>query len=230
MSRAMPKRPIDICITPDDQTILSADKFGDLYALPVIPKETPSQIPITPEKEPSTSFRPQADETTVHTQRNRRALQNQLDAKKHSGGTTKNTPASFEHTLLLGHVSMLTAVLMAKDPETGRPYILTADRDEHIRVSRGVLDQAHVIESYCLGHEEFVSRMTLVPGKPNLLVSGGGDDELFLWEWCKGRLLVKVNLLRHVQTACPDVEKIAVSGLFAQIVGEQCCVFVTCER
>ena len=54
-------------------------------------------------------------------------------------------------TLVLGHTSLLTTFLLSHDEK----YILTADRDEHIRVSW--YPQGYCIESYCLGSTKFVS-------------------------------------------------------------------------
>jgi tRNA (guanine-N(7)-)-methyltransferase subunit TRM82 len=129
--------------------------------------------------------------------------------------------ATFKHDLLLGHVSMLTDLVYAK--VNNRSYIITADRDEHIRVSRG-LPQAHIIEGFCFGHEEFVSR--LCQTSSGYLVSGGGDADLYVWDWQNFRLHEKLPLrdtaLRHLQSrssenlVLPDVAsfKVAVSGLW----------------
>jgi len=76
-----------------------------------------------------------------------------------------------------------------------RNYILTADRDEHIRVSRGI-PQTYIIEGFCLGHKSFVSKICILSS--DLLVSGGGDDELYVWDWQYGRLLFKLDLRRAV--------------------------------
>lgn len=53
-------------------------------------------------------------------------------------------------TLVLGHASLLTSFLLSNDEK----YIITADRDEHIRVSW--YPQGYVIERYCLGHTKCV--------------------------------------------------------------------------
>jgi tRNA (guanine-N(7)-)-methyltransferase subunit TRM82 len=81
-------------------------------------------------------------------------------------------------------------------------YIISADRDEHIRVSW--YPQGYSIESYCLGSLtcvpspisgidvylvsiRFVSTLLVSNSSPNLLVSGGGEEFLRVWDWKSGR-------------------------------------------
>ncbi|XP_063496609.1 tRNA (guanine-N(7)-)-methyltransferase non-catalytic subunit WDR4 isoform X2 [Symphalangus syndactylus] len=85
--------------------------------------------------------------------------------------------------LELGHLSMLLDVAVSPDD----CFILTADRDEKIRVSWAAAP--HSIESFCLGHTEFVSRISVVPTQPGLLLSSSGDGTLRLWEYRSGRQL-----------------------------------------
>jgi len=237
--RAMPKRPCSLAITPDNKTILSADKFGDVYALPLIEepgsnnkdKYVTSSTPLSRNgSTPSTPqpFKPQANELTVHTLRNLKALENQKLSQQIIANNKANEP-QFEHTLILGHVSMLTDILVAKLGR--REYILTADRDEHVRVSRGI-PQSHIIEGFCLGHDEFISRICIPTGRPELLLSGGGDDELFLWDWVAGKVLAKAQILEHAKTVLPDLTKVAVSRIysFQNAAGNSNWVFVICER
>uniref|UniRef100_A0A8D2JT26 WD repeat domain 4 n=1 Tax=Sciurus vulgaris TaxID=55149 RepID=A0A8D2JT26_SCIVU len=82
--------------------------------------------------------------------------------------------------LELGHLSML-----AVSPDDR--FVLTADRDEKIRVSWAAAP--HSIEAFCLGHTEFVSRILVVPSHPELLLSSSGDCTLRLWEYRSGRQL-----------------------------------------
>ncbi|KAL2161493.1 hypothetical protein VTH06DRAFT_8055 [Thermothelomyces fergusii] len=248
--RAMPKRPCSLTLTRDNRTILSADKFGDVYALPLIPSPTttPSPAPATQPPSrcstPSTpaAYKPQATELTVHTKRNLKALENQklsldLKARQEQGQQAPQRP-QFEHTLLLGHVSMLTAICVgvatttSSDGAKTREYILTADRDEHIRVSRGI-PQAHVIEGYCLGHEEFVSRLCVAPGgREEILISGGGDDDLLVWDWAACRLLGRAGVLEHVRGVAGQeaADKVAVTRVFACRWEGGVGVFVIVER
>lgn len=246
--RAMPKRPSSVVITTDNETVISGDKFGDVYSVPLIPKEADhSGIPTASGQGPSapvtrSPFRPQADETTVHSARNLRALasqklhleQQRQQQKEADEAAAAAAPPAFEHSLLLGHVSMLTSVALASREADGKPYILTADRDEHIRVSRGI-PQAHVIEAFCLGHQEFVSELCVPNGHPRLLVSGGGDPDLFVWDWLQGALLSKADLLNHVRGVCPEAPTVAVSRIRSftakSLEGDdRCMVVVACER
>jgi len=237
----MPKRPCALTVTDDDSTIISADKFGDVYTLPMVVLETPGTLDSeTYKPEPAAkTFRPAANELTIHSQRNLKALENQ---RRQTNKTAEKSEPSFEHKLLFGHVSMLTDIALVK--LRGRNYIITADRDEHIRISRGI-PHTHIIEKFCLGHSEFVSRICVPADRPHLLVSGGGDDEIFVWEWESGTLISKTNLKNHVSAVIggltnseprgtgPESLKIAVSGIYCtkQALNDrlQDIIVITCE-
>ena len=193
----MPKRPCAIAITLDGSTIISADKFGDVYSLPLLVPttigrssevESPAADPIFAQP-----FVPAANTLTVHSQRNRKALENQ---KRQNNRPLEKLEPKCKHKLLLGHVSMLTDLALVN--LKGRNYILTADRDEHIRVSRGI-PQAHIIEGFCQGHREFISRLLIPDNRLEILISGGGDDELCVWDWAKGILVSRADLKLHVE-------------------------------
>ncbi len=182
----MPKRICAIVLTPHEKNILVGDKFGDVYLLPLLPTE--GWLPPTPnEVQEQRPYIPSATELTVHTKGNLDALRQQRQQKQ---AQPRKEVLQFEHKLLLGHVSLLTDVAIAEIPVRlkSRQYILTADRDEHIRVSRGVT-QAHIIENYCLGHREFVSKLCIVPWNPELLVAGSGEPSLKVYRWQTGQLL-----------------------------------------
>lgn len=241
----MPKRPCAVLVTPDNKTILCGDKFGDVYSLPLFPsafveKVEDSSKAETKEDASSKKYVPAASTLTVHSGRNRRALENQMKQKDLQSKAREGP--KFEYQLLLGHVSMLTDVQFAIEEVDGktRGYIITADRDEHIRISRGP-PQAHIIEGFCLGHKDFISKICLLPGT-ELLVSGGGDDWLGVWDWRAGSLKEK----RDVRSALTSLfssqssdakfgadSPIAISGLWAVSSGsetKETAVLIACER
>lgn len=233
-SRPMPKRPCAVQVLPDNATILVGDKFGDVYSLPLIAATIDDVQPEGRETEPpaNTPFKPSASEATVHSQRNRQALAAQMNQKNF---TPKKEVLNFEHRLELGHVSMLTDLKFLTREVEGkqRGYIVTADRDEHIRISRAP-PQAHIIEGYLLGHKEFVNRISRV-GHSDLLVSGGGDDWLGIWNWQTFQLMKKFDFKSLVKEVVKDSEaKIAVSGIWSFDVqtsyGTDCVIAVACER
>ena len=200
--RCMLKRPCAITTTFDDRLILCADKFGDVYGLPLLQEddlskaERPDGVQQTPASGASKAFVPAANDKTIHTVGNLRALQNQLRA---GNVASVKKGVGFEQRLLLGHVSMLTDIVLARPSDkvlsgAGQgSYIITSDRDEHIRVTRGP-PQTHIIHGFCLGHTEFVSRICLPHWQPQTLVSGGGDGTLRVWSWWSGELRQTMEL------------------------------------
>ncbi|XP_014495249.1 tRNA (guanine-N(7)-)-methyltransferase non-catalytic subunit wdr4 [Vigna radiata var. radiata] len=74
-------------------------------------------------------------------------------------------------------------------------FILSADRDFKIRVTcfpKNPLNGAHQIQSFCLGHTEFVSCLAFVQAQEcpqGLLLSGSGDATVRLWNVDSGALL-----------------------------------------
>jgi tRNA (guanine-N(7)-)-methyltransferase subunit TRM82 len=188
----MPKRLCAIALTRSQSTILAGDKFGDVYALPLLPSsELSPSSPPTPQLESPKPLKPSASELTVHTKGNLEALRQQ---KLQKVSASKKQAPTFEHQLILGHVSLLTDLAVSIDPShKRREYILTADRDEHIRVSRGI-PQAHVIQNYCPGHIEFVSRLCTISELPRYLISGGGEPSIRIYDWMRGTTIVDVKL------------------------------------
>lgn len=248
--RSMPKRPCAIAITQNNKEIICADKFGDVYSLPLLGQTiergaSRNRISETLTGSPSTT------PLTVHTKGNREALRQQ---QKTNNPKTEKHFLHFDHRLILGHVSLLTDVICtsAASSHASRDYILTSDRDEHIRISRGS-PQAHMIEGYCLGHTEFISKLRIFPSRPYLLLSGGGDDYLLLWNWHSRTIQQRIDLREHVesfkeqrcrstidktqpiisekasQTADCTEDKIAVANILIADIQTQARVIITCE-
>uniref|UniRef100_A0A3Q3XGJ3 Uncharacterized protein n=1 Tax=Mola mola TaxID=94237 RepID=A0A3Q3XGJ3_MOLML len=117
-----------------------------------------------------------------------------------------------EGELKMGHLSMLLAVALSPDDR----YIITADRDEKIRVS--LRRAPYNIQSFCLGHQQFVSALLVPPGRPGLLLSGSGDGTVKLWEYESGRKLQSRDLREETN---PTVCRIS-SSADSRLVAVQC--------
>ncbi|CAN9498044.1 unnamed protein product [Ophioblennius macclurei] len=124
-----------------------------------------------------------------------------------------------EGELKMGHLSMLLAVTVS--PENR--YIITADRDEKIRVSQ--LRSPHNIQSFCLGHQQFVSALHINSRHPRWLLSGSGDGTVKLWELECGRRLQSRDL-RKGEMGCAENQ--TVSRICSSPDGRH--VAVQCER
>jgi tRNA (guanine-N(7)-)-methyltransferase subunit TRM82 len=215
----MPKRPSAIAVSPDGKTIFCADKFGDVFTLPLLPSVGEDQAARESAKVASKTWTPTATELTVHSKANLRSLKNQLKQVTGKPPTKTKEILPFAHKLIMGHVSMLTDIVISSPSGTsGKQYVLTADRDEHIRISRAP-PQSFVIEGFCLGHKQFVNKLCLI--HDNILLSAGGDDEVFVWNWQKETLLSKVNIRKAVLEVCSKKDEqtqeeapIAITGLW----------------
>nr|XP_046259694.1 tRNA (guanine-N(7)-)-methyltransferase non-catalytic subunit wdr4 isoform X2 [Scatophagus argus] len=106
-----------------------------------------------------------------------------------------------EGELKMGHLSMLLAVTVSPDDR----YIITADRDEKIRVSH--LGTPYNIQSFCLGHQQFVSALLVPQSHPQWLLSGSGDGTVKLWEYESGRQLQSWDLDELEETRSSDADR-----------------------
>lgn len=98
--------------------------------------------------------------------------------------STRFTEEQNQPVQLLAHCcSIITSLDCCVDGQ----FIVTADRDFKIRVSvfpKDPLMGAHEIQGFCLGHKSFVSCIAYLGEytSAHLLVSGGGDGTVCLWE------------------------------------------------
>uniref|UniRef100_A0A1A8HSS3 WD repeat domain 4 n=1 Tax=Nothobranchius kuhntae TaxID=321403 RepID=A0A1A8HSS3_NOTKU len=127
-----------------------------------------------------------------------------------------------EGELKMGHLSMLLSMVVSPDDK----FIITADRDEKIRVSHR--RSPYNIQSFCLGHRQFVSTLHIPPSHPHWLLSGSGDGTMKLWEFESGRRLQSWDLsqLDESQSSDPD-KNTAVVRIISSSDG--CHVAVLCE-
>jgi tRNA (guanine-N(7)-)-methyltransferase subunit TRM82 len=126
-------------------------------------------------------------------------------AGKRDGLVSHENPSGGQ--LILGHTSLLTSFSLSSDER----FIITADRDEHIRISW--YPQGYCIEGYCLSHNKymfdfvfqkttltssdlrrFVSAIHIPAFAPSTLISGGGDPAIKIWKWMTGSLLFEVPI------------------------------------
>lgn len=96
---------------------------------------------------------------------------------------------------ILGHVSMLTDVLIGKF--NNKEFIISTDRDEHIRISN--YPKSYVIKDFLFGHDEFISQLYIPEYNSEILISGGGDDYLNVWKWYNGELITNIQLRNLIQ-------------------------------
>ncbi|XP_074583667.1 uncharacterized protein LOC141839747 [Curcuma longa] len=105
----------------------------------------------------------------------------------------KVQPLKFDKPVpILGHYcSIITRLDFSADDR----FIVSADRDFKIRVTvfpKEPLNGAHEIQSFCLGHKDFVSCLAFVypfGHADGFLLSGSGDSTVRLWDFVSGTLL-----------------------------------------
>ena len=103
-----------------------------------------------------------------------------------SGDVFKFQNNSDPPVLVLGHLSMLMDLLVA-EASNGQKYILTCDRDEKIRVS--CYPNAYNILNFCLGHTDFITKIQLIPGEKDIVLSSSGKN------YCKSNEIWPFNTL-----------------------------------
>ena len=105
-----------------------------------------------------------------------------------SGDVFRFSKYEVEGKCILGHLSMLLDLKFSQDGN----FIITCDRDEKIRVSH--YPNAYNIHNYCLGHTDFVSCLEMpMEFSGKYLISGSGDSTIRIWDYLKGKELVKVH-------------------------------------
>lgn len=108
-------------------------------------------------------------------------------------------------TVPLGHYSTIVDILVCPNPTLkDRNVIVTADRDEKIRVSQW--PEAYEILCYCLGHKDFVSTLALVgpieqSTYPYYLLSGSGDGRLILWDYYNGSIVKDIQIDQYLDSS-----------------------------
>jgi tRNA (guanine-N(7)-)-methyltransferase subunit TRM82 len=122
-----------------------------------------------------------------------------------------NPTYAHKHRLLLGHTaSMLTSVFMGL-PTTCVRKLITADRDEKIRISS--FPQTFIVDGYLLGHSEYITDAIVLTKnyhdtnhsqnddspndntlRSNLCLSCSGDGTIKLWNYTTFQQLACVHI------------------------------------
>lgn len=126
-----------------------------------------------------------------------------------------------EPQLQLGHLSMVLDVTMSLDDR----FIVTCDRDEKIRVS--LLKSPYNIQSFCLGHQQFVSALLIPAGSSHSLLSGSGDGTVKLWDFISGGRLQSVDLREQFKPE-EEGQRLTVSRMVSSPDGRH--LAVQCEK
>jgi len=114
--------------------------------------------------------------------------------------------------LLLGHLSIILDIVLCLQDR----FVVSCDRDEKIRVS--CYPNCYNINSFCLGHSEFVIKLDILPTQPEILISGSGDGTLRFWKIKTGKQIGIVQCINYISefhsdssASCDQENKLAIT-------------------
>ncbi|CEG44517.1 WD repeat protein WDR4 [Plasmopara halstedii] len=102
---------------------------------------------------------------------------------------------------LLGHTTSMVTHMAVNHDST---LLLTADRDEKIRISR--FPNTSIIESYCLGHVASLTKIACSTLTPELVVSSSMDNTIKLWKIKTGELIASKVLLPGLEVSVKPLD------------------------
>ncbi|KAK0525314.1 Pre-mRNA-splicing factor SYF2 [Tilletia horrida] len=216
--RPVPKRANTVLWEENSRHIVIGDRFGDIRVLPV-DESTQAAVRSVLEKLEANANAPKDQPKGIT--KNPAAAAGGAESDDEDGDDPQDPWASPR----VGHTSMLIAALLvgaspAPNADIAR-HIITADRDEHIRISRwGPVRAGWVVENYLLGSDAFVGALALLPaeiaqatfGTPGaadgtgLLLASDGGRKIRVWNYldkdCKTQQVaaadVSAAILPHV--------------------------------
>jgi len=108
-------------------------------------------------------------------------------------------PKSTPKRLLLGHTASMLTGLNVVSSDQQQQFILTADRDEKVRIS--YFPETHIIHGYLLGHSSFISCMDAISNERSLCLTASGDGTSRLWDYqtCKEVGMLPVVIKKSAQ-------------------------------
>lgn len=93
---------------------------------------------------------------------------------------------------IFGHLSLILDVLQSSNGK----YVISSDRDEKIKVS--CYPNTYEIQTYCLGHKEFVNHIEELPHNAKYLLSSSGDGTVKIWDYIKGKNCYTIDTFSDV--------------------------------
>ncbi|KAE8258807.1 hypothetical protein A4X13_0g1438 [Tilletia indica] len=161
MIRPVPKRANTIVWEDTSRHIVIGDRFGDVRVFPIEESSSPSASVASVLARLGSNGSAPKDRP--------KGITKQSGAAADSDDEDGDDPQDPWAAPRFGHASMLTAILLlgaspsSSDSKIAQ-HIVTADRDEHIRISRwGPQRAGWVVENYLLGSSAFVGALALLP-------------------------------------------------------------------
>eukprot|EP00985_Skeletonema_marinoi_P024225 scaffold16727_cov133-Skeletonema_marinoi.AAC.5 len=116
-------------------------------------------------------------------------------------------PISNPKRLLLGHTASMLTGLNVVSSDQQQQFILTADRDEKVRIS--YFPETHIIHGYLLGHSSFISCMDAISNERSLCLTASGDGTSRLWDYqtCKEVGMLPVVIKKSAQEDVGEMEE-----------------------
>mmetsp|Transcript_5243 Transcript_5243/g.11065 ORF Transcript_5243/g.11065 Transcript_5243/m.11065 type:complete len:527 (-) Transcript_5243:43-1623(-) len=114
--------------------------------------------------------------------------------------------------LLLGHTASMLTGLSVVSNDQQQQFILTADRDEKVRIS--YFPETHIIHGYLLGHSSFISCMDAISNERSLCLTASGDGTSRLWDYqtCKEVGMLPVVIKKSAQEDDGEMEEVDDEG------------------
>lgn len=176
-SRIAIKKGNCLSFSKDGSRLLLADKFGDVFGFCIDDDIKMNKNWIV------------VEENKIDKDDKEEPVKEPKNVQKALAATSRLTSKASYYPIILGHISMLFNVLISP---CGK-YVLTSERDEKIRVS--LYPNSYEIGGFLLGHQQYVATLCFIEDKKkNLLLSGGGDEYIILWDWKKYELISKFNI------------------------------------
>lgn len=93
---------------------------------------------------------------------------------------------------IFGHLSLILDILQSSNGK----YVISSDRDEKIKVT--CYPNTYEIQTYCLGHKEYVNHIEELPHNDKYLLSSSGDGFVKIWDFVEGKHIDSIDTFTDV--------------------------------